>query len=486
MCVIANGSKYCLQPGVVFGQSSISMENTPDTTSRRDFLKNSTKAVAGLSVLSGIQIPYVHAAGDDTINIALVGCGGRGTGAASNSMGVKQRTRLVAMADVQESRLEASFAGLSAKHPDRFSVSADAKFIGFDAYKKAIDVLKPGDVVVLATPPAFRWVQFKYAIEKGVNVFMEKPICVDAPSGKRMLALGEEAKAKNMKVGVGLMCRHCRVRGELFDRIQQGEIGDIILGRAYRLQGPVGTCFTLPRDPNTEKSELLWQIKNFHSFLWASGGAFSDFNIHNIDEICWMKNDWPVEAKATGGRSDRGIHIDQNFDHYSVEYTFRDGSKFWLEGRNAMKTHNEFASYVHGSKGMAVISTAGHFPSRAMTFKGQNKNPKEIIWRGPKVEPNPYDLEWQDLIDAIHNDKPYNEVERGAKSSLVTVMGRMSAHTGQLITYDQLMAHDHEFAPNVDKLTLDGPAPLLADANGKYPIPFAGTNGMYEYVLPKA
>jgi predicted dehydrogenase len=276
------------------------------------------------------------------------------------------------------------------------------------------------------------------------------------------------------------------VRGELFDRIQQGEIGDIILGRAYRLQGPVGTCFTLPRDPNTDKSELLWQIKNFHSFLWASGGAFSDFNIHNIDEICWMKNDFPIEAKATGGRSDRGDHIDQNFDHYSVEYTFRDGSKFWLEGRNAMKTHNEFASYVHGSKGMAVISTAGHFPSKAMTFKGQNKNPKEIIWRGPKQEPNPYDMEWQDLVDAIVNDKPYNEVERGAKASLVTVMGRMSAHTGQLVTYDQVVNHDHEFAPNVDKLTLDGPAPLIADANGKYPIPFAGANGLYEYVVPKA
>ena len=178
--------------------------------------------------------------------------------------------------------------------------------------------------------------------------------------------------------------------------------------------------------------------------------------------------------------------MDQNFDHYSVEYTFRDGSKFWLEGRNAMKTHNEFASYVHGSKGMAVISTAGHFPSRAMTFKGQNKNPTEIIWRGPKVEPNPYDLEWQDLIDAIHDNKPYSEVERGAKASLVTVMGRMSAHTGQLVTYDQLMAHDHEFAPGVDKLKLDGPAPLLADANGKYPIPQAGVNGMYEYVVPKA
>jgi predicted dehydrogenase len=462
------------------------METTPVLSSRRDFLKASTQAVAGISVLSGIKIPYVHAVGDDTINVALVGCGGRGTGAASNSMGVKQGTRLVAMADVSETRLEASFQGLSNKHPDRFSVSADSKFIGFDAYKQAIDVLKPNDVVILSTPPAFRWAQFKYAIEKGVNVFMEKPICVDGPSGKRMLALGEEAKAKNMKVGVGLMCRHCRVRGELFDRIQQGEIGDIILGRAYRLQGPVGTCFTLPRDPNTDKSELLWQIKNFHSFLWASGGAFSDFNIHNIDEICWMKNDFPIEAKATGGRSDRGDHIDQNFDHYSVEYTFRDGSKFWLEGRNAMKTHNEFASYVHGSKGMAVISTAGHFPSKAMTFKGQNKNPKEIIWRGPKQEPNPYDMEWQDLVDAIVNDKPYNEVERGAKASLVTVMGRMSAHTGQLVTYDQVVNHDHEFAPNVDQLTLDGPAPLIADANGKYPIPFAGANGMYEYVVPKA
>ncbi len=462
------------------------MENTPANSSRRDFIKTATQATAGLSVLSGIHIPFVHAQGDDTISVALVGCGGRGTGAASNMMGVKQRTRLVAMADVQENRLEASFNGLSGKHPDRFSVSADTKFIGFDAYKKAIDTLKPNDIVILATPPAFRWVQFQYAIEKGVNVFMEKPICVDAPSGRRMLELGKKAEAKGLKVGVGLMCRHCRVRGELFDRIQQGEIGDIILGRAYRLQGPVGTCFTKPRDVATDPNELIYQIKNFHSFLWASGGAFSDFNIHNIDEICWMKNDFPIEAKATGGRTERGDYVDQNFDHYSVEYTFRDGSKFWLEGRNAMKTHNEFASYVHGSKGMAVVSTAGHFPSKAMTFKGQNKNPKEIIWRGKQPEPNPYDLEWQDLVDAITNGKPYNEVERGAMASLVTVMGRMSAHTGQLVTFDQLMAHDHEFAPNADKLTMDGPAPLIADANGKYPIPLPGVNGLYEYVVPKA
>jgi hypothetical protein len=248
----------------------------------------------------------------------------------------------------------------------------------------------------------------------------------------------------------------------------------------------VGTCFTKPRDPKAEPSELLYQIKNFHSFLWASGGAFSDFNIHNIDEICWMKNDFPIEAKATGGRTDRGDYVDQNFDHYSVEYTFRDGTKFWLEGRNAMKTHNEFASYVHGSKGMAIISTAGHFPSKAMTFKGHNKSAKEIIWRGKQPEPNPYDLEWQDLVAAIVDNKPYSEVERGAMASLVTVMGRMSAHSGQAVTFDQLMAHDHEFAPNVDKLTLDGPAPLIADADGKYPTPYPGANGLYEYVVKGA
>lgn len=459
------------------------MEPT-STTSRRDFLKSSSKAVVGLSTLSGIALPHVHAAGSDTVNLVLIGCGGRGTGAASNAMGgVKHPTRLIGMADVIPDRLEASFNGLSAKHPDRFSVSADAKFIGFDAYKQAIDMLKPGDIAILTTPPAFRWVQFKYAIEKGVNVFMEKPICVDGPSGKRMLELGKQADAKGMKVGVGLMCRHCRVRGELHDRIQQGEIGDIILGRAYRLQAPVGSCFTLPRDPKVDKSELLWQISRFHSFLWASGGCYSDFNIHNIDEVCWMKNDHPIEAKATGGRSDRGSYIDQNFDHYSVEYTFADGSKFWLEGRNNMNTHNEFATYVHGSKGMAVVSTAGHFPSKAMTFKGQTKDPKNMIWRGPKVELNPYDLEWQDLVDAVINNKPYNEVERAAKSSLVTVMGRMSAHTGQLVTYDHVLNHDHEFAPNVDKLTLDGPAPLLADKDGKYPIPEAGKHKMYEYVV---
>lgn len=464
-----------------------SMNNAFDpaaAASRREFLKTTTKTAAGLSVLSGISIPYVHAAGSDEVRTALIGCGGRGTGAASNAMSVKERmTRLVAMADVSENRLKGSFEALSGKHPDRMSVSEDAKFIGFDGYKNAIDMLKKGDVAIFTTPVAFRWVHFQYAIDKGVNIFMEKPICTDGASARRMLALNEQAKKKNLKVGVGLMCRHCRVRGELFNRIQDGEIGDINLLRAYRMQGPVGSCFTLPRDPNVDKSELAWQIQRFHSFLWASGGSFSDFFIHNIDEACWMKNDFPITAQASGGRTDRGDYIDQNFDHYDVEYTFKDGAKLFLQGRNAVGTHNQFATYAHGSKGSAIVSTAGHFPSKAMTFKGQNMDRANIIWRGKQPEPNPYDLEWQDLIEAITNDKPYNEVERGVKASLVTAMGRAAAHTGQVISYDQYLNSPFEFAPDVDKLTLDGPPPLKADEKGKYPIPQPGILKDREYAM---
>ena len=450
-------------------------------SSRRDFLKTATKATVGLSALSGITIPYVHAAGEDGMRAALIGCGGRGSGAADNALTVNAPLRLVAMADVQENRLNNSFEALSNKHPDKMSVSADAKFIGFDAYKHAIDSLRPGDVAIFATPVAFRWVHFQYAIEKGINVFMEKPLATDGPTARRMLALVEESKKKNMKVAVGLMCRHCRVRRELFDRIQQGEIGDILLGRAYRMQGPVGSCFSTRKPDGV--SEVLWQIQRFHSFLWASGGAFSDFFIHNIDEVCWMKNDWPVEAQASGGRTDRGDHVDQNFDHYSVEYTFKDGSKFFLEGRNIAGCRDEFSTTVHGTKGMAIVSTAGHLPAHSAIFKSQHKTPEDLVWRAKQPEPNPYQMEWEDLVDAIRNDKPYNEMERGVQASLVTAMGRMAAHTGQVITYDQMLNCPHEFAPNIDKITMDGPAPIVADANGRYPIPLPGVNKDREYKM---
>jgi predicted dehydrogenase len=482
---------------------------TPTAVKRRDFLKTS---VAGASVLSGIAVPFVHAAGDDTMRAALIGCGGRGSGAASNALGTKPAIKLVAMADVQKNRLDASFEGLSGKHPDRMAVSDDCKFVGFDAYQKAMDQLRPGDVAIVATPLAFRWVHFKYAIEKGIHIFMEKPVIADAPSARRMLALNEEAKKKGIKVGIGLMCRHCRARQELYNRIQDGAIGDIILARAYRMQAPVATCFSEKRDEKLEPSELMWQIKRFHSFLWASGGSFSDFFIHNIDEACWMKNDFPTEVWGSGGRTDRGNFVDQNFDNYTCEYTWKDGTKFFFEGRNINNCKNEFATYIHGTKGMAVVSSAGHAPSNALILKGhvpvrlresksariKNKKPgadgrppqeiaepvklpDSVLWAAKQPEANPYDLEWEDFIDAIRNNKPYNELERGVASSVVTSMGRMACHTGQAVTYDGFMQVQHEFSPNSDKLTLDGPAPIQANAEGRYPVPLPGVNKDREY-----
>ncbi len=447
--------------------------------SRREFLKNTGRVAAASALVTGV-VPQVHAAADDTIQVALIGCGGRGTGAVANALAVPNgRTKLVAMADVFDSRLKSSYENLNRQFANQVDVPAERKFVSFDGYKMAMDCLNPGDVVIMTTPCAFRGLHFAYAIEKGLHVFMEKPLTADGPSSRLMFELGEKSVKKNLKVGVGLMCRHCKARQELFERIQSGEIGDITLLRAYRMAGPTGSAAVGPKPENI--SELMYQIRNFHGFLWASGGAVSDFLIHNIDESCWMKNDWPVQAKASGGRHYRGDHVDQNFDSYSIEYTFGDGTKLLVNGRTIPGCHQEFASYAHGTKGSAVISSRSHTPAKSRIYSGHNFNKQDLAWAFPGPEPNPYQLEWNDLIDAIRNDQPYNEVERGTKASLVTSMGRMAAHTGQLVTYDEIFNHDHEFAPNLDKLTLTAAAPVPAGDTGKYPIPLPGINANREY-----
>lgn len=451
---------------------------------RRQFIQTAGRWTAA-GALAGLTLPHVHAAGSETTQVALIGCGGRGSGAAGNALATKGGPiTLTAMADVFDNKLKNSYSGLKDKFRDLVDVPEDKKFIGFDGYKKAMDALKPGDIAILATPPAFRWVHFKYAIERGLNVFMEKPICVDAPTGRRMIALGEEAKKKNLKVGVGLMVRHCRGRQALYDKLRAGAIGDIVAMRAYRMHPPVASAFSDPSMRKPGMTELMFQISRFHSFLWASGGLFSDFYIHQIDECCWMKDSWPVKCHAVGGRHYRGKNIDQNFDVYQVEYTFADGTKFFFYGRTMTGVKDEFSSVLHGSKGMATVSLGGHGLGRAgRIFKGHNLKSEDQVWAAfPKGDaPDPYQLEWQDLLDAIRADKPYNEVERGALASMVTAMGRFAAHTGQEVTWEEYSASNFEMAPNVDKLTLDGPAPLLADAEGKYPVPMPGMHKDTEY-----
>jgi predicted dehydrogenase len=451
-------------------------ETTKATTSRRDFLKN-TGRVAAASALAATAIPRVHAAEDNTIQIALIGCGGRGSGAAADAMSVKNGPiKLVAVADVFEDRLRSSYRNLIRGFASQMDVPEERRFIGFDAYKKAMDCLHPGDVAIFATPPAFRWVHFTYAIQKGLNVFMEKPVTVDGPTTRKMLKLAAEADQKNLKVGVGLMVRHCRGRRELKRRIEDGQIGEIIALRGYRMSGASATTTAPPPGAN----ELLYQIRRFHSFIWASGGVYSDYYIHQIDECSWMKGAWPVKAHALGGRHYRGNKVDQNFDTYSIEYTFPDGTKLFYYGRNMTGCHDEFASYAHGTKGSAIITTASHHPGRVRIFKGQDFAEANRVW-GPPDEPNPYRMEWIDLIEAIREDKPYNESKRGAEVSLVSSMGRMAAHTGQVVTFEEMLNHNEELAPDVDKFTTDSPAPVQLDANRKYPVPMPGIITKREY-----
>jgi predicted dehydrogenase len=457
-------------------------ELTP-ATSRREFIKT-TGRVAAISALAGMAVPYVHAAGDDTIQVALVGCGGRGTGAAAQAMSVNRGpVKLIAMADVFDDKLKSSYEGLNGKHAASMDVPEDRKFVGFDGYKKAMDCLKPGDIVILTTPLAFRGLHFGYAIEKGLNVFMEKPLTADGPTSLRMLKLADDADAKNLKVGVGLMCRHTRHLEELADRIHGGEIGEIVLMRGYRVGEPVAACFSPVKPPGI--TEVGYQISRFHSFIWASGGCYSDFNIHIIDHLCWMKNDWPVSVQSLGGRHYRGTDVDQNFDSYASEYTFKDGSKMLLEGRCVFGCKDLYASYAHGANGYAIVSDHGDFGESSSTFKGQKADHSKLIWKSTKIpgQTDPYQNEWNELVDAIRDNKPYSEVKRAVAASVVTSMGRWAAHTGQEITYDEMLNDTHEYAPNVATMTMDGPAPVMPDADGRYPVPQPGKVTKTEYPM---
>ncbi len=457
------------------------MDQQARQTDRREFIKYAGAATA----LSALAVPRVFASAgaDHKLQIALVGCGGRGTGAVVDALtAASYPIKLVAMADVFQHKMDESVTALERQYqatPDLVHVPDEKKFIGFDAFKHAMDALQPGDIVILATPLAFRWVHFQYAIDRGLNVFMEKPLVADTPSANRMLDLAKKADAKNLKVAVGLMIRHCRARQELHKRISDGEIGDLIAMRAYRMHGPVGSCFSTSRPK--DRDELLWQIERFHSFIWASGGLFNDFYVHQIDEVCWMKNAWPIKAQALGGRHFRGDNVDQNFDNYSVEYTFEDGSKFFFDGRTMIGTRNDMSSIVHGTKGSGIVSTSGHFPGNCRTFKTQNQDKESTVWRAKQPEANPYTMEWKDLLEAVTNDEPYNEVPRAIQACLVANMGRMAAHTGQEITFDDIQSCPHVMSPGVAEFTTGSPAPVLAGPDGKYPVPTPGVTVDREY-----
>jgi len=457
-------------------------------TSRRQFLRTTTQAAA-VSALAGVALPHVHASDSQTIQLALIGCGGRGSGAVANAMsagglvlsdnGGTDRPKgsaaggpikLVAMADLRPERIEGAHKALSRELGDRVDVPQDRRFLGFDAFKHAIDCLRPGDVAMLTTHAAFRAPHLEYAVQKGVNVFMEKNFAADPGGIQRILKAAELADKKGVKIAAGLMCRHSSARKALIQKMRDGVLGDIQLIRAYRMD-PGYLMGPFPKNQN----ELLWQLSPGHpyQFLWSSGGVFIELMIHQIDECFWIKDGWPISAHGVGGRFAGSTDCSQNLDSYSIEYTFADGSKAQITGRYIPNCHTDFGTYVHGTKAAAKFSGDVHAPT-SWIYRDQRIAPNNIAWRPEKETVNPWQAEWDALLSAIRSDKPHNEARRAALSNLGAIMGRAAVHSGKVITWDEALASTFQFCSNVDALTADSPAPVQADADGRYPAPIPG------------
>lgn len=440
------------------------VSSTPSVTTRREVIKTASQTAA-VGALAGAFVQPGYTAEDNTIKVALIGCGGRGTGAASQALSTQGPVKLVAMGDVFPERLGNSLKILSAKHGAKVDVPPERQFVGMDAYKRIMDLMDKGSLVLLTTPPAFRPLHVEYAVEKNLHVFMEKSFGVDAPGVRRILKAGELAKQKNLKVASGLMSRHYLPLEQIVEQIHGGAIGEVITAWAYREHHPVALK---PRPPGC--SELGHQIANYSCFTWLNGTFFLDWLIHNIDICCWVMNDWPVSVQGMGGRQVR-THADQLFDHYSAEYTFPNGTRLLAQGRHMENCWGFFGDVIHGAKACAVL---GEGVTDPRIYKTHKQLPEDIVWRyqGPKCDH--YQREHDLLFDAIRNDKPYNETERACKAGLAAIMGRMACESGQLITWDDAFNSNVELAPGLDNLKWDGNAPVMPDKDGKYPIAMPG------------
>ncbi len=436
--------------------------------SRRQFLKAAGLTTAG-ALLAGGTTPRVHAAENNTIKVALVGCGGRGTGAAVNALQTSKQgpVKLWALADAFKHKVEGSFGSISAEFEDQVDVPVERRFVGFDSYKHAIDAIGPGGVILLCTPPLFRPPHLEYAVEKGVHVFMEKSFCVDGPGYRKVKTLGKKASEKNLKIAGGLMTRHDPGVEECIKRIHDGEIGEIIASWVYRVHGPFPCGEKTP-----DMTPLHHQLQNFNCFTWLCGSFALDWMIHNLDAACWARNEWPVSCQGQGGRQVREVK-DQMFDHCAYEYTYADGSQMMVQLRQQANTWGFFGAVVNGTKGTAILGEGQENASRIVkdrNWKVGHTKPENLVWKYGGDKLNKYQVEHDRLFAAIRADKPYNETDRCADAAMVGILGRMATESGKEIFWDEVVNSDVELAPGFEKLDINGDSPVMPDANGNYPI----------------
>jgi len=438
-------------------------EKAPGTdaksTSRRDFIKTSSLLVAGGAVGSTLSVARAaHPFGSDVIKLGLIGCGGRGSGAAVQAMNTMGgEVKLVAMGDVFDDRVQGAFRGIKSQHPNKVDVSKERMFSGFDNYKGVLasDV----DMVILATPPGFRPLHFEAAVKAGKHVFMEKPVAVDAAGVRRVLAANEEAKKKDLAVAVGLQRRHEPRYKETIQRIQDGAIGDIVLARAY-WNG--STPWVRQRQANM--TEMEYQMRNWYYFNWLCGDHIVEQHIHNLDVINWIMNGYPVSGQGQGGCQVRkGVDYGETFDHHFVEFTYKSGATMLSQCRHIPNCWNAVSEHVHGTKGSADVSGA-----KIVDLNGK------VLFNYGRGGGDGHQQEHHDLFADLRAGKRPNEGEWGALSTMTAIFGRMLTYSGQKLTWEEAL-NSQVAAADYDKITsLKDAPPVMPDKDLMYQVPVPG------------
>ncbi|WP_373522769.1 Gfo/Idh/MocA family protein [Aquiflexum sp.] len=426
---------------------------------RRDFLKTSA-ILAGGMMIQPFSIPGAYASGTDEIKLAVIGCGGRGTGAVFQAFETGYNIKLVAMADAFRDRIDKSYTPIMDKYgSDKVDVPEERKFVGFEGYKEAI---KLADVVILASPPGFRPDHFEEAVKQGKQVFMEKPVAIDAIGIRRVLAAAEEAKKKKLNVVVGLQRHYQENYKETIKRIHDGAIGDIVGGQVYWNDGGV---WVNPRQEG--QNEMEYQMRNWYYFNWLCGDHINEQHVHNIDVANWVKNSYPVQAYGTGGRQVRtGKEYGEIFDHHSITFTYADGTVIFSECRHFPGATNRVDESFQGTKGKVFLSGGNH--GNLTDYKGNS-----LYTHDRDNNPNPYQVEHDELFAAIvAGEYKFADAENAAKSTMTAILGRYATYSGKVVTWDEALNSNVNLMP--EKLAWDAMPKVLPNADGYYPFAIPG------------
>lgn len=416
-------------------------ENLPDYPNRRSFLKTAGAAVIGSTLALNLPFPQqASGAGRNTLKIGLIGCGGRGTGAAVQALAADPDVVLTAMGDAFSDRLEESYKSLVEVAPKKVKVTKASKFVGFDAYKKVID--SGVDVVLLATPPGFRPEHLMAAVNAGKHVFCEKPVAVDAPGVRKVLEAAKKAKEKNLSLVSGFTFRFDNAKREIFSRVLNGEIGEV---RSVSTTRNGGEVWYHPRQSHW--TEMEYQLRNWYYYNWLSGDFIVEMIVHSLDMMAWGMGDKPpVQATGTGGRQ---VRVDPKYgniyDHFAVEYEYANGVSGFNFCRQQPGCSNRNSVEITGTQGNALINVGGGLHE----ITGKNK------WRFQGEKNNPYQTQHDELFASIRKGQPMNEGERMAHSTMVAILGRMVAYSGQTITWDDALHSTQVLGPRDDQFAWD-------------------------------